>query len=226
MFRDTDGWVNTYKEKGALWIHNGNNKSPHALLTSGKHSTGFFNSRLIIADELILRKSASDLVELLIGFGVDISEVGCVVGPQTGATKLAELTSDQIKTITNSECFWVSPAKGEVRGQKAMIFNNEDIALVTGQTILLCEDVLTTGGSVELASIAVENIGGNVLPFVLVLVNRSGLSEVGGRKIISLIDRHMPTWIEEECPLCKVGSKTLRPKDNWAELTSLKSVSP
>lgn len=220
MFRNTDGWINAYKGKDALWIHNGDNDNPHALLTSGKHSTGFFNSKLIIADETLLKEGVSDLIELFMSLGVDISEVGCVVGPQTGATKLAELISGEIKTITNSECFWVSPAKGEVRGQKAMIFSNEDIALVTGQTILLCEDVLTTGGSVELASIAVENIGGNVLPFVLVLVNRSGLNEVGGRKIISLIDRDMPTWTAEECPLCKVGSKALRPKDNWAELNS------
>lgn len=220
MFRDTDGWVNAYKERGALWIHDGNSKSPHALLASGKHSTGFFNSRLIIADELILKEGASDLIELLMDLGVDISEVGCVVGPQTGATKLAELICGQIKTITHSECFWVSPAKGEVKGQKAMVFTDEDVPLVTGQTVLLCEDVLTTGGSVELTSIAVENIGGNILPFVLVLVNRSGLSEVGGRKIISLIPKSMPVYEVDECPLCKEGSNALRPKDNWAELNN------
>lgn len=220
MFRNTDEWVNAYKERNALWIHDGNSKSPHALLTSGKHSTGFFNSRLIIADELILSEGASDLIELLMDLGVDISEVGCVVGPQTGATKLAEFICDQIKTITHSECFWASPAKGEVEGQKVMVFTDEDVPLVAGQTVLLCEDVLTTGGSIELTSTAVENIGGNVLPFVLVLVNRSGLTEIGGRKIISLIHKSMPTYTMDECPLCLAGSKALRPKDNWAELNN------
>ena len=86
--------------------------------------------------------------------------------------------------------------------------------------MVLCEDVLTTGGSVDLASTAVTNAGGTTLPFILVLVNRSGLKEVSGKKIIALIDRPMPTWAPDECPLCKEGSEAIRPKGppEWARL--------
>jgi orotate phosphoribosyltransferase len=82
--------------------------------------------------------------------------------------------------------------------------------------VLFCEDVLTTGGSVELAEDAVLENGGIVLPYILVLVNRSGLTEVNGKKIIALINRDFPKWTPEECPLCKEGSEAIPPKgDNW-----------
>ena len=215
--RTEEGWIRVYKEKDALWIHDGNMVRPHARLTSGKHSTGFFNSRLVIPDEVLLREAASDLLEIFVSQGGDIVRVEGVVGPQTGATKLAEWMA-----YAKGSCFWASPAKSEKGREKLIIFSRKELDLLPGQSVLLCEDVLTTGGSVELTATAVTNAGGIVLPFVAVLVNRSGLKEIGGRKIVALIDRDMPTWFPEECPLCKQGSKGLFPKDpaNWALLNA------
>jgi orotate phosphoribosyltransferase len=220
MKNKQDYWIDQYKKKNALWIHDGNPKRPHALLTSGRHSNGFFNSRLVIPDEVLLRDAASDLLELFAQQGGDVVEVQGVVGPQTGATKLAELVSDQITAFTKSECFWASPAKNEQEGQKSMVFSDEDLGILPGQSVLLCEDVLTTGGSVDLTATAVTNADGIVLPFLLVLVNRSGLTEASEKKIVALIDRPMPMWTPEECPLCKDGSKVMRPKDNWTRLNA------
>jgi orotate phosphoribosyltransferase len=221
--RNQAGWILQYRQNEALWIHDGNRNRPHALLTSGMHSNGFFNSRLVIPDEVLLRDAASDLLELFAQNGGDVSKVQGVVGPQTGATKLAEFISHQISAFNRDECFSASPAKKESAGQKSMVFSNEDLEIIPGQSILLCEDVLTTGSSVGLAETAVVNAGGTVLPFILVLVNRSGLAEVSGKKIIALIDRALPMWTPEECPLCREGSKAIRPKDkhpedNWAAL--------
>jgi orotate phosphoribosyltransferase len=222
MKRIAHDWIEQYKSKDALWIHDGNQKHPHALLTSGKHSNGFFNSRLVIPDEKLLREAASDLLELFAQQGGEISKVQSVVGPQTGATKLAELLSSEIMSCTKGECFWASPSKHEEAGKKSMVFSSEDIDMLPNQSILLCEDVLTTGGSVDLTVDAVTSAWGEVLPFILVLVNRSGLTEIGGSRIIALIDRPMPMWTPDECPLCKHGSVALRPKDNdnWAVLNA------
>jgi hypothetical protein len=50
-------------------------------------------------------------------------------------------------------------------------------------------------------------------------VNRSGLKEVNGLKIIALIDRHLPIWEAAECPLCKGESEAIPAKgDNWQRL--------
>jgi orotate phosphoribosyltransferase len=217
--RTQDYWISQYKQKDALWMHDGNPKRPHALLTSGKHSNGFFNSRLVIPDEALLCDAASDLLELFALRGGNVAEVEAVVGPQTGATKLAELISKQ---LPNVDCFFASPAKCEVEGRKSMTFSGEELVLLPGKLVLLCEDVLTTGGSVGLTTAAVFYASGFTLPFVLALVNRSGLKEVNDRKIVALIDRPMPMWMAEECPLCQQGSEAIRPKgpQEWARLNA------
>ena len=224
MHRTQDLWIEEYKRKNALWIHDGNPKRPHALLTFENHSNGFFNSRLVIPDDNLLRDAADDLLDLFQPYADNIIRVSVVVGPQTGATKLARLLKEQLTARSGKGCFWASPAKSEIDGKKAMIFNREELELLPGHTVLLCEDVLTTGGSVECTVQAVTDAGGNVLPFVLALVNRSGLTKVNGKKIISLINKAMPMWnpSTEECPLCKRGSKAIPAKDpaNWARLNA------
>lgn len=221
MIRNESSWFTQYEILNALWAHEGSPEQPHALLASGNHSNGFFNSRFVIPQERLLRDAASDLLEIFAQKGGDISKVQAVVGPQTGATKLAEFISDQISTFTKNYCFWASPAKSEDAGKKSMVFNEEDRSFLPGQSCLLCEDVLTTGRSVLLAEKAILDIGGSTLPYILVLVNRSGLKEVEGKKIIALINRYLPIWTPEECPLCKEGSKAIPPKgENWELLKS------
>ena len=75
MIRTVEQWIEEYKRKNALWIHDGNRIRPHALLTSGKHSNGFFNSRLVIPDEVLLSEATSDLLELFAQQGGDVEKV-------------------------------------------------------------------------------------------------------------------------------------------------------
>ena len=215
-------WIRRYREKEAFWIHDGNPKRPHALLTSDKHSNGFFNSRLIIKDEVLLHECALALVELVTIFGLNIEGVDRVVGPKTGATTLATLISERIGELRGYPCEWASPAKHGEGKNKRMVFESDDHRVHPGERVLLCEDVSTTFGSLELTSDAVTEARGVLLPFALLLVNRSSplRTTVNGQTIVSLIEHEMPIWAPDECPLCKLGSKALRPKDNWAALTA------
>lgn len=208
-------WINAYVQKGALWIHSGAEAQPHALLTSGMHSNGFFNSRLIIQDEELLRQAAADLAELF--RQREHRWAGCVVGPQTGATKLAEFLSEFL-----SHSIWASPAKSGPDEPKSMVLSAEDALKVYFRRVLLCEDVVTTGASTLLTIEAVTRADGGLFPYLLTLVNRSGHSHIGDCKILALIDKAMPIWSPEECPLCLAGSEPIRPKDpdNWARLNA------
>ena len=235
--RTEEGWIRLFQEKGALWIHDGNPqtlrakqssydgnpKRPHALLTSGQHSNGFFNSKPIIGDERLLNEASSDLVNYLFiereYFDIDI--VDRVVGPATGATLLAKGIAQSISLRRERPCYWASPEKEGEGPDKRMIFR--DTKVLPEERILLCEDVITTGESVALTAYAVAKAGGIVIPsYILILVNRSGRAEVGGRKIIALIHHPMPTWIPDECPLCKQGSEAIRPKgaEEWKRLNA------
>jgi orotate phosphoribosyltransferase len=225
FIRTQEEWIDEYRKRGALWIHDRNPKRPHALLTSGNHSSGFFNSKPIIDDEALLGECALDLVERFQQLG-KIHQVECVVGPQTGATKLARLLSEEfMRKINNKHTVSsASPEKGEGPNGKIMTLSGAEKKKVNYRSVLLCEDVLTTGESVGLTASAVSNADGNVMPFVLALVNRSGKIDLAQKRIVTLISRPMPIWAPSDCPLCKQGSIALRPKtednDNWIRLNA------
>jgi len=218
-----DSWISSYQKKRALWLHDGNVKQPHALLTSGKHSDGFFNSELVMEDSNLLGSAALDLFNSLILNKLEVDTVFRVVGPAMGAITLAHDLSHCFSHGRKSNLYPCLCAYTEKEGEGEnlrMVFKRTVIQ--KGEHILLCEDVLTTGGSVEMTMKAVEEAGGIILPFVALLINRSGLSEVKGKKIVALINKPMSMWKADECPLCKQGSEAIRPKgkENWARLNA------
>jgi orotate phosphoribosyltransferase len=223
MKRDSDFYISWYRQKHAYWVHDGNMARPHVCLRSGLHSDGFFNSRPIIDSESIIKLCAKDLVSLFEadgGFGC----INTVVGPQTGATKLAELISEEIAVNNKSNCSWASPSRKKVRGNDCMVFKDEEVDYyIKEKMILLCEDVISTGGSLRLVQDAIKQHGGTVLPYVLTLVNRSGKDCIDGRKIFSLVNRHLHTWNEGDCPLCEKGSKVIsdtKSEESWERLNA------
>lgn len=220
--RTEEGWIRVCQDKCAFWIHDGNPKRPHALLTSGMHSTGYFNGPLVISDKQLLREAVSDLIDV-VERDVDIGEIDRVVGPETGVAKLAEFISDEISRRRERSCAWASLAKMRSIHGKSMVFRDPGHTVLPGEMVLLCDDVLATGGSAGLTARATTNARGVAMSFVAALVNRSGFKYADGRRIISLIDRIMPAWFPEECPLCPEGSKPLLPKgeENWALLNAV-----
>ena len=221
MSRNQEGWIRQYQQKGALWLHDGDPRRPHALLTSGKHSNGFFNSELVMEDSLLLDEASSDLVDLLLNDGMDVNAVDRVVGPAMGAITLAHDISRHIARRRGRSCLRAYTEKEtELTNGKMMVFKRTTIHSTEG--VLMVEDVLTTGGSVILTDTAVKVMCGYTQSVVAVLVNRSGLTCVGDKKIVALIDHYMPVWTPEGCPLCKEGSEAIRPKgtENWARLNA------
>jgi orotate phosphoribosyltransferase len=218
--RDEAFWIHQYTRKRGFWISDENPARPHALLTSGLHSEGFFNSKKIIPDDRLLVMAASDLVDTL--KSTEIRSVDRVVGPQTGATKLAEFIADEIARRRDRPCCFASPRNEGEGDTRIMVFDDPDRTVKPGEVVLLCEDVITTGGSIERAVNACHMNGGELLPYYLALVNRSGRQGVVGKRIVALIDRPMPGWTPDICPLCRMGSEAILPKNpaNWKRLTA------
>lgn len=221
-FDRSSRWIATYQQLGALWLHDDNPKRPHALLTSGKHSNGFFNSGLVVEDPTLIIDACIDLAGA-IGEEINTSPLNYVIGPALGAIVLAHCIAHALVGLTDRPC--------KASFTEKVVYADNTVGMELKRTslkedvdeVLVVEDVLTTGGSIEGTIKGVSQAGGHVAPVVAVLVNRSGLTTVlGGRKIVSLIDRLMPMWTPEECPLCKQGSEAIRPKGagNWARLNA------
>lgn len=217
-------WIKQYMDAQAYWEHDENPKRPHAIMASGLHTNGFFMSKLVTDENpTLLAQGAFDLITELLMPNCDIKKISRVVGPQTGAKKLSEALHKEINR-RGGQCLWSSPKKVEGAPEKRMEFENAESTPKPGELILPCEDVISTGGSVSLAIKPSIEAGAEILPYILVLVNRSGMEEIDGRKILALINRKMPTWPAEECPYCKLGSKAIKaktPPENWALLNAV-----
>ena len=76
-----------------------------------------------------------------------------------------------------------------------------------GTRVLIVEDIVTTGGSVQEVVNVVNQSGGEIVGVGL-LVNRSGGKAEFGvpkEKVQALLNLEVPTYKPEECPLCKEG---------------------
>ena len=187
------------------------------------HSDGFANGGPITEDPFLIHEACQDLVVMLRD-QTDLTKIDRVIGPAMGAIIIAHATAfsiNQLRAATDHDfCLSAFTEKDEKDGRKTMALKRTQLR--PGELFLSVEDTLTSGKSVGLTVAAGEEAGGIALPFILALVNRSGLKEVNGKQIIALIDQHMPKWKPEDCPLCKMGSEAIRPKerDNWAALNA------
>lgn len=207
-------------------MHRGNPNQPHVILRSEKHSCAFFMAKLVTEDDSLRGEMVSDLLDHLIEGGFDIEVVDRIVGPATGATKLAVSLAEEITKRRGRICRSASLEKLGDGASLRMIFKKLNDCVQSGEHVLLIEDVITMGRSVGLAELAVVAQGGICLPFILTLVNRSGRHSHKGRKVIALIHRNLPTWEgENDCELCRAGSEAIHPKEppsNWERLKRLR----
>ena len=61
----------------------------------------------------------------------------------------------------------------------------------------------------------------NILPLVATVVYRPpDLTISTPVEVLALVQREIQVWPPSVCPLCAQGSKPLRPKSPWAELTA------
>lgn len=218
---DSERWIQRYKEKNALWVHNGDPFRPHALYASGLHGDTCFNSSHIVEDDRLLYQAAIELVDAATYAGLWLSEIECVAGPATGATRLSQCIAARIGDVINSSApIAVSPSKYGFGTHRRMLLSSSDMQQVRSKHTLLCEDAVTTFESVDLAERALVEEGATIAGHIMVLVNRSfpHVSTHRNKRVISLVEISTPAWRPEECPLCAKGSMALRPKEHWNEL--------
>ena len=204
---------------GAFWAYDydaarANKFGLHAELKSGLHSDGFFVSKILLESENIRRIMAQQMVRRIhqaIGVSPDY-----VAGIPDGATNLG-------KEVAN--ILGVPEACMEKRDGKITLTTNVGRGLV-----LLVEDICTRGTAlVEAAThIRASQRGAQIMKYNPVIINRGGLmfipvAGIGTFKILPVVERRINDWTADECPLCKLGSRAIKPKatdQNWIDITT------
>lgn len=200
----------------AFWMHSGDPKDPHAELTSGLCSNGFFDclrvlSYLNLSD--ILAYQMARKVRNVIGS----QRIDWTIGsPMAGITFAHDV--GRYLEATQNMCLEKDPAD-----KKRMLWNRMKIP--EGETVLQIEELITTAHTLNEVERAIRE--GNkdqvsFLPYVPVLVHRPPklpMEYYGERKVIPLVEKEIWAVPQDQCPLCRAGSKRYKPKANWAALT-------
>jgi orotate phosphoribosyltransferase len=155
VFKNKAEWLREYAQRRAFWVHDWNPKRPHVELSSGLHSEGYFESELVLKDAGICFQLSYDLFEVLVHEGLDIETVDHVVGAQDD---LSFALSFVITSKRNKVVFSDTPKKVGDGTTKKMIW--EHGVDLTGKNVLLCDDVFSTGGTIDLLAKLVEESGG------------------------------------------------------------------
>ncbi len=211
------------KLAGALWLHDNDPAMPHAELTSGRCSDGFVDVLRVLKYTSLCEVFASELYKLLVRQNLPLQErrPDWVVGSDhAGATISFEVARHlKAKHDFTEKLEIKDPETGEVVEKKQLW---ERHTIEPDEVVLQVEELITTLGTLRAVREGIREGNPNpvtFVPVVLTLVHRSDVYEFEGAPILYLRHYDIKSWEPEECPLCAAGSKRIRPKQNWAELT-------
>lgn len=168
--------------------------SGHFLLTSGRHSNQYFQCAQVLQypnhNEVICTEIANFFKD---------TEIDVVISPAIGGIIVGQEVARQL-------------------GKKSIFAEREDkelrlrrgFSIEPGQKYLVCEDVVTTGGSVFEVIEIVKNGGGEVVG-VGTIVDRSNNKVKFGVPQFSTLQLEVVSYSSDECPLCKQNIPVVKP---------------
>jgi len=169
----------------------------HFLLSSGKHSPFYLEKFQVLQWPQETERLCQAIVESARGLGVQT-----VAGPTTGGIILAHEVARQLGVRA---VYAERTADG--RGREF----RRGFRLNPGERVLVVDDIMSTGGSVQETIDAARASGAEVVG-VGVLVDRSaGRARFDGLPIIALWDVSIPTYEPDECPQCAEGVPLVKP---------------
>lgn len=177
-------------------------RDSHFVYTSGRHSSVYINKDAVYLHTDSIAKLCQEMARPYDAQAIDI-----VVGPAMGGIVLSQWVAHALSARrTGGEVLAVYAEKGADDVNKQFFFGRGYDKYVMGKSVLLVEDVLTTGGSARQIADLVRKYGGNVVGLAA-LCNRGNVQPeaIGGVPIHALISIDLATYAPEACPFCKQG---------------------
>jgi orotate phosphoribosyltransferase len=178
----------------AIFIKSGAILKGHFLLTSGLHSPVYWEKFRILQ----YPEYTGQLCQMIADH-YRAADIQVVAGPTTGGIILAFEVARRLG---------VRSVYAEKKG-KERIFRRS-LTINPSERVLVVDDILTTGGSVERVLAAVEKLSGNVVG-VGILVDRSNGKLDFGVPFFSCLRTETVTYEPSACPLCAAGVPLVRP---------------
>ena len=177
----------------------------HFLLTSGRHSNRYMQCARILQYPEYTEEICEEMANLFRDENIDV-----VIGPATGGI----IPAYEVARMLKARNLFTERENGKMVLRRGFY-------LPAGSRVLVIEDVITTGGTVQEVVDLATALGGQVVG-VAVIVDRSmGVVSFGvPHKAVYTVDQPMPcaksgmmrhdkanmvSWSPEECPLCREG---------------------
>ena len=175
----------------------GAHQKGHFLLSSGLHSADYMQCALYLAHPRRAETAGSLLASALEASGL-VPDV--VVGPAMGGL----IIGHEVARALDRPFIFTERVDARMTLRRGF-------GLAVDQTVVIIEDVVTTGKSTREVMIVLEEFGGRVIG-VASLVNRTGTpTPFDTTPYHALLDADFPTWQPEDCPRCAEGSPIAKP---------------
>jgi len=176
-----------FKKTGALL-------EGHFLLTSGRHSSVYFQCAKVLQYPEYMEKICSNIAEFFRDKKIDT-----VISPAIGGI----IVGQEIARQLNKRSIFAE------REDKALTLRR-GFSIEKDEKVLVCEDVVTTGGSVFEVIEIVKSLGG-VVAGVGCIVDRSNGKVNFGYPQVSAVKMDVVSFKPEECEFCKKGIPVVKP---------------
>jgi orotate phosphoribosyltransferase len=170
----------------------------HFILTSGRHSSQYMEKFRILQRPVETAALVAMIAERFRDAGVQ-----AVAGPTLGGVILAYEAARALGARA------VYAERGETDAAPR-VFRRDFDTVQPGERVLVIDDVLTTGGSVQQVIDLVRTVGGEVVGVGL-LVDRSNGAVQFGVPSFSCHMMDIPSYPPEQCPQCAAGSTAVKP---------------
>ncbi len=191
-----------YKDAGALL-------EGHFLLSSGNHSQYYLQSAKVLEDPKTAELLAKALADEIKSSNL---EIDTICSPALGGL----LAGYELARALGVRFIFTERVGGEMTLRRGFEVRE-------GEKILICEDIITTGGSALEAANVVESFGADVVGYAA-LANRGFCKRVStndeakpecklpsDKPFFALGDFNFEIYEPDTCPLCKEGSEAIKP---------------
>jgi orotate phosphoribosyltransferase len=166
----------------------------HFLLTSGRHSDTYFQCAKVLQYPWYTEIVCSVIADYFKPYNFDT-----VISPALGGMIVGQEVARQL-------------------GKKSIFAEREDKKLVLrrgfflekGEKVIICEDVVTTGGSIFEVIDIVTGTGAELIGTGYI-VDRSNGKVIFGVPQVSTIKMDVTSYLPEDCPLCKQNIPAFKP---------------
>lgn len=181
----------------------------HFKLSSGNHSAYYLQSAKVLEQP----KTAKLLADAL---ALKIGENGIAIDTVCAPALGGLIAGFALATALDKRSIFAERVNGEMQIRRGF-------EITPGERVLICEDIITTGGSAMEAAKAIEALGGVVVGFAA-LANRGFCKRDGStlerkancalpsdKPLFALADFDFEMYAPDNCPLCADGSEAIKP---------------